>query len=57
VVVIGRLDVNNATLGSVETFTPTTSITDIHLYAGLKLSGPVGSTNRIDFETDLSTTN
>jgi hypothetical protein len=55
--VMGGLDVNNATLGSVEAFTPATSITGIHLYAGLTLSGPVGSTNRIDFTTNLAATN
>ena len=55
--VMGGLDVNNATLGSVEAFTPPTSITAIKMYAGLTLSGPVGSTNRIDFTASLAATN
>jgi N-acetylneuraminic acid mutarotase len=55
--VIGGFDVNNATIGSVEAFTPATSIAAINMYAGLTIIGVVGSTNRIDFKPDLATTN
>jgi N-acetylneuraminic acid mutarotase len=55
--VMGGYNAGNATIGSVEAFTPATAITAIKLYAGLTLAGPVGSTNEIDFKTDLAATN
>jgi len=55
--VIGGFDVNNATIGSVEVFTPPTSITAINMYAGLTLTGMVGTTNRIDFKNDIAASN
>jgi len=55
--VIGGFDVSNATIGSVEAFTPATSINAINVYAGLTLMGMVGTTNRIDFKNDLAAAN
>lgn len=55
--VIGGFDANNATIGSVEAFTPPTSISTINMYAGLTLFGMAGTTNRIDFKNDLAAPN
>lgn len=55
--IMGGLDAGNSTLSSVEAFTPSTLIGNISTYPGLSLVGLVGTTNRIDFKTDLSATN
>ncbi len=55
--VMGGFDVNNSTVGTVVAFTPQTSIAALSLYAGLTIAGPVGSSNRIDYKSDLAATN
>ena len=55
--VMGGFDINNNTVTSVEVFTPNTLITGIATYAGLTLTGTVGSTNRIDVRNNLAATN
>lgn len=55
--VMGGFDTGNATLGSVEVFTPNTAIVGIAMYAGLTVAGPPGSTNLIEYKTDLAATN
>jgi hypothetical protein len=57
VYVMGGFDAGYATITNVEAFTPATSLTGIAMYAGLTIVGTVGSTNRIEYKDNLTTTN